>query len=208
MRALFSFFFFPMNNGLLTKLPHKKKHPKKTKKKKKKKKCPSSSPLRLRPPTACTSATSRGRPPSRSYKRCSRTRRASRSQPCVSSSSSFVVVVAPRFVFCIPGGSFKARAEKSDDDGDQNRESADSFDDGIRASNRRRRKHARRRVAGPPSLSLSLDGRRRKRRRRKRTARLESTRRLLYRKETQRDRRGARAFAFVVVVESPKKEKA
>ena len=156
MRALFSFFFFPMNNGLLTQLPHKKKHPKKTKKKKRKKKCPSSSPLRLRPPTACTSATSRGRPPSRSYKRCSRTRRASRSQPCVSSSSSFVVVVAPRFVFCIPGGSFKARAEKSDDDGDQNRESADSFDDGIRASNRRRRKHARRRVAGPPSLSLSL----------------------------------------------------
>ena len=112
------------------------------------------------------------------------------------------------FCFFIPGGSFKARAEKSDDDGDQNRESADSFDDGIRASNRRRRKHARRRVAGPPSLSLSLDGRRRKRRRRKRTARLESTRRLLYRKETQRDRRGARAFAFVVVVESPKKEKA
>jgi RNA recognition motif-containing protein len=48
VRALFSFFFFPMNNGLLTKLPHKKKHPKKTKKKKKKKKMseqqPASSP--------------------------------------------------------------------------------------------------------------------------------------------------------------------
>ena len=38
MRALFSFFFLPMNNGLLTKLPHKKKHPKKTKKKKEEKK--------------------------------------------------------------------------------------------------------------------------------------------------------------------------
>ena len=83
--------------------------------------------------------------------------------------------------FFIPGGSFgghKARAEKSDGMAIKI-ESADSFDeksndDGIRASNRRRRKQARRHVAGPPSLSLSLDGRRR-RRRRKRTARLEST---------------------------------
>ena len=142
--------------------PHSKKR-----KKKKRKKCPpssSSSPLLLRPPTACTSATSRGRPPSRSYKRCSRTRRASRSQPCVSSWSSFVVAVVVFFLFLgwsLSFGGHKARfAEKSDDDGDQNRDCADSFDDKkndddgfahpIVAEG-----STRRHVAGPPSLSLS-----------------------------------------------------
>ena len=106
VRALLFSFVFPkkMDKNYST----QKKAPllffppkKKTKKKRKKKKCPSSSssPLLLRPPTACTSATSRGRPPSRSYKRCSRTRRASRSQPCVSSWSSFVVAVVVFFLF-------------------------------------------------------------------------------------------------------------
>ena len=112
--------------------------------------------------------------------------------------------------FFIPGGSFgghKARAEKSDGMAIKI-ESADSFDeksndDGIRASNRRRRKHARRHVAGPPSLSLSLStgdddddekGRH-----------VSSRRRLLYR-GNKKGPTVVRAFAFVVV-ESPKKEK-
>ena len=104
--------------------------------KKKRKKCPpssSSSPLLLRPPTACTSATSRGRPPSRSYKRCSRTRRASRSQPCVSSWSSFVVALLVFFLFL--GWSLFWRTQSAlcrkerRHDGDQNRDCADSFDD-------------------------------------------------------------------------------
>ena len=80
------------------KIPHKK-IAKKTKKRKKERKCPSSSSPLLRPPTACTSATSRGRPPSRSYKRCSRTRRASRSQPCVVFVVFFSFVVVLSFFF-------------------------------------------------------------------------------------------------------------
>ena len=148
---------------------------KKTKKKKKKKKCPpssSSSPLLLRPPTACTSATSRGRPPSRSYKRCSRTRRASRSQPCVSSWSSFVVAVVVFFLFLgwsLSFGGHKARfAEKSDDMMAIKIEIAPihsmtkkttMMDSRIQSSRRETRRH----VAGPPSLSL--DGRRRRKRR-------------------------------------------
>ena len=94
--TLFFFFFFLLfsrclraaswphikiyNNKKKDMVPHKKNVPKT----KRKKMSEQQSTSLLRPPTACTSATSRGRPPSRSYKRCSRTRRASRSQPCVS----------------------------------------------------------------------------------------------------------------------------
>ena len=177
VRALWAFFFclfFPKKKWTKKCSTHKKAPSsvfssfKKTKKKKKKKKCPpssSSSPLLLRPtPTACTSATSRGRPPSRSYKRCSRTRRASRSQPCVSSWSSFVVAVVVFFLFL--GWSLFWRTQSAlcrkerRHDGDQNRDCADSFDD--KKNNDDGFAHpivaegsTRRHVAGPPSLSLS-----------------------------------------------------
>ena len=145
VRALCFFLlsFLPKKNGQKS-IPHKKKHlfcffliQKNEKKKRKKKKCPpssSSSPLLLRPtPTACTSATSRGRPPSRSYKRCSRTRRASRSQPCVSSWSSFVVALLVFFLFRVVSLFWRTQSalcrKERRHDGDQNRDCADSFDD-------------------------------------------------------------------------------
>ena len=132
--------------------------------KKEEKKCPSSSSPLLRPPTACTSATSRGRPPSRSYKRCSRTRRASRSQPCVSSWSSFVVALLVFFLFRVVSLFWRTQSalcrKERRHDGDQNRDCADSFDD--KKNNDDGFAHpivaegsTRRHVAGPPSLSLS-----------------------------------------------------
>ena len=197
-------------------LPHKK-HPllffliQKTKKKKRKNVHRAAAAAASSPPAnRLYVGNIRGRPPSRSYKRCSRTRRASRSQPCVSSWSSFVVAVV---VFLFLGGSLwrtqSALCRKSDDMMAIKIEimpiylmtKTTMMDCASIVSPKEARD------ATSPDHPLSLDERRRKRRKSKvgeRTARLESSLAFVPLVGKQGHHCGA-SFAFVVV-ESPKRE--